>query len=98
MIYQKKHQKCHLKSGDFVFIQSGDNRGKIGKILSINKRKLKALISFQNNSIAPLFIHISNLSFYDITLSQFSRVGYIVQNNKKERYLKKGKNTIKLSA
>lgn len=91
MIYQKKHQKCHLKSGDFVFIQSGDNRGKIGKILSINKKKLKALISFQNSSTVPLFIHISNLFFYDIVLSQFSRIGYTVQNNKKERYLKKQK-------
>lgn len=86
------NKKCHLKSGDFVYIKSGNNRGNIGKVLSISKKKLKALVTLQSDLSKTIFIHISNLFFYDISISQFLRVGYRVNNNKKERYLKKIKN------
>lgn len=88
------YQKCHLKSGDFVYIQSGNNRGQIGKILSISRKKLKALVTLQNDLSKTIFIHISNLFLYDISMSQFSRIGYNLINGKKQRYFKKIK-TIK---
>jgi ribosomal protein L24 len=86
------YKKCHLKSGDFVYIKSGNNRGNIGKILSISRKNLKALVTLQSDLSKTIFIHVSNLFFYDISISQFSRVGYTIKNNKKERYLKKIKN------
>jgi ribosomal protein L24 len=87
-----KYQKSHLKSGDFVSIQCGDNRKKIGKILSINKKKYKALVVFREDSSKTIFIHLSNLFLFDILSSNFSRIGYQKVQNKKQRYFKKQKN------
>lgn len=82
-------KKYHVKSGDFVVINSGDYFKKVAKILSINKRKSKALVIFQEDFSKTIFIHISKLYLFNNALNGYSKIGYKIVENKKERYFKK---------
>jgi large subunit ribosomal protein L24 len=72
-----KNAKLHIRRGDTVKILSGDDKGKTGKIISVNREKLRAIVEGMNivkKSVKPsaenpqggfiqkeASIHISNL-------------------------------------
>ena len=52
----KKNIKLHVRRGDTVKLLSGDDKGKVGKIISVNKEKYRAIVTGVNivkKSIKP---------------------------------------------
>jgi large subunit ribosomal protein L24 len=99
--------KTHVKVGDRIKIIAGDQKGLIGNILSLNKKKAVAIIDSVSSftklvkqkdtqtsiEIQPT-IHISNLMLWDNIGNIASRVGSKIINNEKKRYFKKSGNVI----
>ncbi len=92
--------KLKLKKGDEVIVLAGKDKGKKGKIIKVNPKDNKAIVSDlnkvkknqkpDNNQPGGIIekempIHISNLSFFDPTSNKGIRVGYKIVNNKKVR-------------
>jgi large subunit ribosomal protein L24 len=105
----KSRKKNYLKIGDRVKIITGDDKGLIGNILSINKKENKAIIEGvvprikyvknQSNEAStkvekPKNIDLSNMMLWDKTLNKVSRIGYKIVNNEKIRYFKKSGTTV----
>jgi large subunit ribosomal protein L24 len=102
MKIKKKIAKLHIKVGDKVQIMTGDEKGKIGKIISIFRINSKVVVegivprikyiktkeNGESTKEIPICIHISNLMLWDAQKGKASRIGYKFLNNKKERYLK----------
>ena len=73
--------KLHIKKGDMVFVNAGNEKGKTGKVLSVDKKKNRAFVEGLNlvkkhtkpNAKYPqggiidqeASIHISNLQVVD---------------------------------
>ena len=73
--------KLHIKKGDMVYVNAGDNRGQQGKVLSVDAAKQRAIVEGKNlvskhtkpNAKNPqggivkkeASIHISNLNVVD---------------------------------
>lgn len=87
----KKYIKCHVKIGDRIQIISGNEKGKIGNISAINKKKgtvfvdtvlprVKYLVSRGENQSKKVDlqipIHISNVMLWDTDKNQASKSGY----------------------
>ena len=96
-------EKFKLKKGDEVIVLAGKDKGKKGKIIKMFPKKNKAIVSDinkvkknqkpDNNQAGGIIekempIHLSNLSFFDPTLSKGVRIGYKLTNNKKLRFNK----------
>lgn len=98
-----------LRKGDQVKVLSGANRGKVGKILSVDIKKNRAIVEgvnfikrhtrpSQNNPQGGIIereaaVHISNLAY--VTGSESSRVGRKrLDDGKMVRYVKKTGETI----
>ena len=92
--------KFKLKKGDEVIVLAGKDKGKTGKILKMIPNKMKAIVSDinkvkknqkpDNNNPGGIIdkempIHISNLSFYDPETKKGIKIGYKINNNKKNR-------------
>ena len=105
----KKQIKNHLKIGDKVKIITGNNKGFIGKIGSINSKdstvtiegiipRIKYLKDRQSGETKKLelqlAIHSSNVMLCDVTSNVASRIGYKVVEGKKVRYFKKSGNLV----
>ena len=98
-------KKLHIKKGDTVFVNAGNDKGKTGKVLSVNPSEDRAIVEGINmvskhtkpNSAHPqggiikqeASVHISNLNLIDPKSGKATRVGYRVQDGKKVRYAKK---------
>ena len=83
--------KLHIKKGDMVYVNAGDNKGQQGKVLSVNAQKQRAIVEGVNmckkatkpNAQNPLGgiveqeapIHISNLQVLDPKSGKATRVG-----------------------
>ena len=83
--------KLHIKKGDMVFVNAGDNRGQQGKVLSVDAAKQRAVVEGVNickkatkpnakNPQGGLLeqeapIHISNLQPIDPKSGKPTRVG-----------------------
>ena len=83
--------KFHIKKGDIVVVNSGDDRGKIGRVLKVLVRKQRAIVeglnmvskhtkpNAQNPQGAILSIeapiHISNLNLLDPKSNKGTRIG-----------------------
>jgi large subunit ribosomal protein L24 len=83
--------KVHIRKGDTVFVTSGEDRGKQGRVLEIIRIKNRAVVEGINmvskhtkpNAKSPqggivkqeASIHISNLMLLDPTSGKPSRVG-----------------------
>lgn len=81
----------HIKSGDTVLIIAGDEKGKKGKILSVDQAKRRAIVEGMNmvtKHIKPTAttpqggiekkeapIHISNLKLVDPKTGDATRIG-----------------------
>ena len=92
--------KFKLKKGDEVIVLAGKDKGKTGKIIKMIPNKMKAIVSDinkvkknqkpDNNNPGGIIdkempIHISNLSFYDPELKKGIKIGYKINNSKKNR-------------
>jgi len=83
--------KLHIKSGDTVKVISGDDKGKTGKVLSVDKQKSRAIVEGLNmitKHVKPTAakpqggidkkeaaIHISNLMLVDPKTGEATRTG-----------------------
>ena len=96
--------KLHIKKGDTVYINAGDDKGKTGRVLAVYVEKKRAIVEGANmvskhtkpNAKSPqggiikkeASIHISNLNVVGKD-GKPSRVGRKEVNGKLVRYAKK---------
>jgi len=89
--------KLHIKKGDIVVINAGDDKGKEGKVLSVDPEKQRAVVEGLNmmkkhtkpsasNPQGGIVekeapIHISNLNLKDPKTGAATRVGIRVDEN-----------------
>lgn len=104
-------KKLHIKKGDTVYVNAGNDKGKTGKVLSVSPAKDRAIVEGINmvskhtkpNSKNPQGgiikqesgIHISNLNLIDPKSGKPTRVGYKMEGDKKIRIAKKSGEEIK---
>ena len=104
-------KKLKIKKGDTVYINSGNDKGKTGKVLSVLTEKDRVIVEGVNlvskhtkpNSKQPqggiikqeAAIHISNVNLIDPASSKPTRVGFKVEDGKKVRVAKKSGQEIK---
>lgn len=103
--------KTHIKKGDTVYVLSGEDRGKQGRVLSVDRKKMRAIVEgvkFVTKATKPSAkhpqgglvkmeapVHISNLALIDPKSGKPTRVGYRIEDGKKVRYSKKSGEEIK---
>ncbi|MBO8464953.1 MAG: 50S ribosomal protein L24 [Bacteroidetes bacterium] len=104
-------RKLHIKKGDMVYVNSGDDKGKTGKVLEVFPDKERAIVEGVNfvsrrtkpNAKNPqggivkkeASIHISNLNPLDPVKGVPTRIGRRLENGKLVRYAKKSGEEIK---
>ena len=104
-------KKIHIKKGDTVYVNAGNDKGKTGKVLEIVTDKDRAIVEGINmvskhtkpNPKQPQGgivkqeapIHISNLNLIDPKSQKPTRVGYRMDGDKKVRFAKKSGEEIK---
>jgi len=104
-------RKLHIKKGDMVYVNSGDDKGKTGKVLEVFPDKERAIVESVNfvsrrtkpNAKNPqggivkkeASIHISNLNPLDPVKGVPTRIGRRLENGKLVRYAKKSGEEIK---
>ena len=97
--------KLKIKTGDTVKVIAGEQKGKEGKVLRVDREKNRAIVEGLNlvkkhtkpNAQNPqggivekeASIHISNLSLIDPKTKKATRVGFEVKDGKKVRISKK---------
>ena len=96
-------KKFHIKKGDTVIVNAGNDKGKTGKVLEVVREKDRVIVEGVNmvskhtkpNSKFPqggiinqeAGIHISNVQLMDAS-GKATRVGYRMEGDKKVRYAK----------
>lgn len=86
-----KQPKLHIRTGDTVKVLSGDDKGKTGKVLSVNLEKRRAVVEGINTvtkHVKPTAtnpqggiekreaaVHISNLMLVDPKSGEATRIG-----------------------
>ncbi|MBQ6179272.1 MAG: 50S ribosomal protein L24 [Bacteroidales bacterium] len=104
-------KKLHIKKGDTVYVNAGNDKGKTGKVLTVIPAKDRVIVEGVNvvskhtkpNAAHPqggiikqeAGVHISNLQLIDPSTNKPTRVGYKVVDGKKIRYAKKSGEEIK---
>ena len=104
-------KKLHIKKGDTVYVNAGNDKGKTGKVLEVIVSKDRATVEGINmvskhtkpNSKNPqggivkqeAGIHISNLQLVDPSKGGPTRIGRKFVDGKKVRYAKKSGEEIK---
>ncbi len=97
--------KLHIRKGDIVFVNAGDDKGKTGKVLRVMVKEQRAIVEGVNlvsKSTKPSAknpqggivkqeapIHISNLNVVDPKEQKPTRIGRKVVDGKNVRYAKK---------
>jgi large subunit ribosomal protein L24 len=93
------NKKLHIKKGDMVYVNAGDDKGKKGRVLEVIVKKNRAIVeginliskSTKPNAKAPqggivkkeAGVHISNLNPIDPTSDKPTRVGRRLNDNNK---------------
>lgn len=83
--------KLHIKKGDMVYINAGNDKGKTGRVLSVDTEKMRAIVEGANmvskhtkpNSKNPqggiikqeAGIHVSNLQVVDPVKGGATKIG-----------------------
>ena len=104
-------KKLHIKKGDTVYVNAGNDKGKTGKVLTVIPAKDRVIVEGVNviskhtkpNAAHPqggiikqeAGVHISNLQLIDPSSNKPTRVGYKFVDGKKVRYAKKSGEEIK---
>jgi large subunit ribosomal protein L24 len=94
-----KQPKLHIKTGDTVKVIAGDDKGKTGKVLSVDTQKSRAIVEGINmitKHVKPTAakpqggiekreasLHISNLKLVDPKTGEATRIGRRVGENGK---------------
>ena len=100
------NRKLHIKKGDMVYVNAGNDKGKTGKVLEIITKKDRAIVSKHTKPNAKhpqggiikqeAGIHISNLQVVDPAKGGPTRIGRRMgENGKLVRYAKKSGEEIK---
>ena len=92
--------KLHIKKGDTVYVNAGDDKGKTGRVLKVLIEKNRAVVEGVNvvtKAIKPNAknpqgglvkmeapIHVSNLQLLDPKSGKATRVGYKVNEDGKK--------------
>ncbi len=92
--------KLHIKKGDNVYVNSGNDRGKTGRVLAVDSKKQRAIVEGLNmvsKATKPTAqhpnggiikkeapIHISNLNPVDPKTGKPTRVGYEIKADGKK--------------
>ena len=100
-----------IKKGDTVYVNAGNDKGKTGKVLSVDTAKQRVIVEGVNmvskhtkpNAKQPQGgivkqeapIHVSNLNLIDPKSGKPTRVGFKVEGDKKVRIAKKSGEEIK---
>ena len=103
--------KLHIKKGDIVYVNTGVDKGKTGRVLKVIVDKQRAIVEGLNmvskhtkpNAKSPqggiekkeAAIHISNLNVVDPKTGKPTRVGRKEVDGKLVRYAKKSGEEIK---
>ena len=103
--------KLHIKKGDTVYVLSGEDRGKTGRVLSVDPAKSRAIVEGCNivtKATKPSAqypqgglvkkeapIHISNLSLIDPKSGKPTRISLKREDGKSVRIAKKSGQEIK---
>jgi len=103
--------KLHIKKGDTVYVNTGKDKGKTGKVLKVLVEKQRAIVEGVNivsKSQKPSAsnpqggivkmeapIHISNLNPLDPKSGKPTRIGRRIEDGKRVRYAKKSGEVIK---
>ena len=103
--------KLHIKKGDIVYVNTGVDKGKTGRVLKVIIDKQRAIVEGLNmvskhtkpNAKSPqggiekkeAAIHISNLNVVDPKSGKPTRIGRKELNGKLVRYAKKSGEEIK---
>ena len=98
-------KKLHIKKGDTVYVNAGNDKGKTGKVLEVIPSKDRAIVEGINivskhTKPSPKHpqggivkqeasVHISNLQVVDPKTGKATRVGRKVVDGKSVRYAKK---------
>ena len=105
----KKIKTSSIKVGDKIKVIAGDQKGFLGSVLSIAKKKstlfidgISPRIKFAKNPQGgeskrieiPLAIHFSNVMLWDKDSNQSSRIGFKEVEGTKKRYFKKSGNLL----
>ena len=104
-------KKFHIKKGDTVYVNAGNDKGSTGKVLEVLREKDRVVVEGINmvskhtkpNAQNPqggivkqeAAIHISNVQLIDPASSKPTKVGYKTVDGKKVRYAKKSGEEIK---
>ena len=104
-------KKLHIKKGDTVYVNAGNDKGKTGKVLEVIPSKDRAIVEGINivskhtkpspkNPQGGIVkqeagIHISNLQVVDPQTGAPTRIGRKVVDGKNVRYAKKSGEEIK---
>ncbi|MBO4820249.1 MAG: 50S ribosomal protein L24 [Prevotella sp.] len=92
--------KLHIKKGDNVIVLAGEDKGKTGKVLQVDREKMRAIVEGVNivtKSAKPSAknpqggfvkveapIHISNLSLIDPKSGEATRIAIKVKEDGKK--------------
>ena len=103
--------KLKIKKGDNVCVLAGEDKGKQGRVLSVDADKQRAIVEGVNivtKATKPSAkhpqgglvkmeapIHISNIAIVDPKSGKATRVGFRIEDGKKVRYAKKSGEEIK---
>jgi large subunit ribosomal protein L24 len=103
--------KLHVRKGDTVFVNSGEDKGKTGRILQVLVKKERAIVEGVNmvskhtkpNAKSPqggiqkkeASVHISNLNPLDPKSGKPTRIGRKEVKGKLVRYAKRSGEVIK---
>jgi large subunit ribosomal protein L24 len=104
-------KKLHIKKGDTVFVNAGENKGQQGRVLEVIREKERAIVEGINlvskhtkpNAKSPqggivkkeASVHISNLNVVDPSTGKATRIGRKSNGNRLVRYSKKSGEEIK---
>ena len=100
-----------IKKGDTVYVNAGNDKGKTGKVLSVDPAKQRVIVEGVNmvskhtkpNAKQPQGgiikheapVHVSNVNLIDPESGKPTRVGFKVEDGKKVRIAKKSGEEIK---
>ena len=103
--------KLHIKKGDMVYVLAGEDRGKTGRVLSVDRNKQRVIVEGVNiitKATKPSAkhpqgglikmeapIHVSNVSLIDPKSGKPTRIAIKRENGKALRISKKSGQEIK---